>query len=664
MASIAEIRAKYPQYGDMSDQQIADALHAKFYGDMPRAEFDAKIGLTAEAPPLMTPGSKEYAQWAMEQARAGKKLPQVSQHTQFEEPKFNDLGGKFMAGFTSAVDAVPFAGPALLDMAQKGRAAVQGVPLEDVQAETAKARADNPITSGIGTVTGAVAPFLPLGGLPVIGRALGMTGGLLSRTLFGGGSGAVIAAGDTLARGGSMEDAVKNGAIGFGVGTIAPTLLAGGGKAWNALTGKTASKAATNVGRAMKDDAIDPASIPSRLSQLGPDAMLMDLGPNLQAQAGALAAVPGSGQKVVREAITSRAAPKTKSARVAGDVNATIGQGPELDVLKQQTVAAQKAAADPLYDAVRDVPLPVSGNFAFVLRTPMGQQAFRDAAIMAANDGKQVNGLTVGLVDYAKRALDDIARVAARAGKNTEAGQASDLARILRNEADKTVPGYKDAREAFAGPAAVMEAIDNGTQIFAKDMSPGQLGRMLKDMSTSEKDGYLQGVRAAVESQMGNAVNDALSLRNMFRKGWNEDKLRLALGDDIADDLLKRIDREVIYGKTANAVEGNSETARRTASMGEVDPAKRDVSQVNAIGLVLSAVNKARQTLAGAGQKKVNDQMAELLSGKGGDAVARQLKNGMRPVLPGLIAPGGAAGVLAVPEKRKPIEITIGTRGL
>lgn len=44
MASLAEIRAKYPQYGDMSDGQLADALHRKFYADMPRGEFDAKVG--------------------------------------------------------------------------------------------------------------------------------------------------------------------------------------------------------------------------------------------------------------------------------------------------------------------------------------------------------------------------------------------------------------------------------------------------------------------------------------------------------------------------------------------------------------------------------------------------------------------------------------------
>lgn len=44
MPSIQEVRQKYPQYSDMSDQQLSDALHAKFYNDMPREQFDAKVG--------------------------------------------------------------------------------------------------------------------------------------------------------------------------------------------------------------------------------------------------------------------------------------------------------------------------------------------------------------------------------------------------------------------------------------------------------------------------------------------------------------------------------------------------------------------------------------------------------------------------------------------
>lgn len=50
MATIAEIRQKYPQYGDLSDAQLADKLYSKFYSDMPREEFNQKIGLSVAAP--------------------------------------------------------------------------------------------------------------------------------------------------------------------------------------------------------------------------------------------------------------------------------------------------------------------------------------------------------------------------------------------------------------------------------------------------------------------------------------------------------------------------------------------------------------------------------------------------------------------------------------
>lgn len=48
MPTIKEVRAQYPQYDDMSDQQLADALHSKFYSDMPKADFLSKLGM-AEA---------------------------------------------------------------------------------------------------------------------------------------------------------------------------------------------------------------------------------------------------------------------------------------------------------------------------------------------------------------------------------------------------------------------------------------------------------------------------------------------------------------------------------------------------------------------------------------------------------------------------------------
>ncbi|MBC6444628.1 MAG: hypothetical protein GDA50_04240 [Alphaproteobacteria bacterium GM202ARS2] len=51
MTTLQEFRTKYPQYDDVSDNDLAGMLHQKFYSDMPRDQFDARLGGAA----LMVP---------------------------------------------------------------------------------------------------------------------------------------------------------------------------------------------------------------------------------------------------------------------------------------------------------------------------------------------------------------------------------------------------------------------------------------------------------------------------------------------------------------------------------------------------------------------------------------------------------------------------------
>ena len=53
MASLAEVRSQYPQYNDMPDMALTDALHQKFYADIPKDQFYKQIGLTAT--PMVAP---------------------------------------------------------------------------------------------------------------------------------------------------------------------------------------------------------------------------------------------------------------------------------------------------------------------------------------------------------------------------------------------------------------------------------------------------------------------------------------------------------------------------------------------------------------------------------------------------------------------------------
>src|SRR5688572_6178685 len=78
--NISEVRAKYPQYKDLSDEQLAKGLHQKFYSDMPYDQFATKIGLKVDAPaPEVTAGGVA--------AEAGKGLVRGASDTALMIPK-------------------------------------------------------------------------------------------------------------------------------------------------------------------------------------------------------------------------------------------------------------------------------------------------------------------------------------------------------------------------------------------------------------------------------------------------------------------------------------------------------------------------------------------------------------------------------------------------
>jgi len=47
MPTFAEVRSQYPQYEDLTDQQLAEGLHRKYYSDIPFEEFASKVGYAA-----------------------------------------------------------------------------------------------------------------------------------------------------------------------------------------------------------------------------------------------------------------------------------------------------------------------------------------------------------------------------------------------------------------------------------------------------------------------------------------------------------------------------------------------------------------------------------------------------------------------------------------
>ena len=636
----------------------------------------------AAAPEGLKPGSKEYAQWAMEQARAGKELPLVTSNTEsaatapgtetllpVQEDKWNTLGDKVTTAAGAYMEGAPIIGPAWLEGATQLKSMVSGVPVEDLKAEYAKLKQDNPLTAGTANVAGAVIPLIATGGTAAGGRLLGVTGSLPSRIVAGAGSGALISGADTLARGGDAQDAVNNALIGGFLGGGLPAAGAALKAGWQGLKGPNAAQVVSN---ALIADGVAPSEVNRLLREVGPDALMADLGPNMQNLAGGIAAVPGAGQKIVKNALTARGA--AAGDRITADIVENLGTGEGLKKATDDLINQQRTVAGPIYNAVRDVKIPMAGDVQSVLKTPMGQKAFRDAATLMANDGVKVDGLTVGLVDYAKRALDDIADVAARKGENNIARQARNLANQLKAGADAAEPRYAQAREAFAGPASVLDAIDRGKEVFTKKMTPADLKSELAGMTASEREGVLLGAQSYFDNLLGNAKNDARAVADAFKSDYAKEKLALLVGPDAAENIAKAIEREAKFAQTSHIAAGNSLTAAREESKKLVSPELAQLGGGNQTlyGTIAALFTKARNALTASYREGQNVKVANMLMGGEfapivEEAVARATSKNA------LLAPGGVAlvdknrqdvnanmlGVTPFVKWKRPVEITV-----
>jgi hypothetical protein len=204
MANIQEIRDKYPQYNDMSDMELADAMHSKHYSDMPKDQFYSKIGLSSkdnnsnESHPLMNflKGIRNY------EANLGLGLAQgagdvAASIGNFPADIYEELGGRHLRHF----------------------------PHPDLRKHYYEGNAGK-ISSTLGELLGGAA--VPGGGaykaVKLAGAIKGIPG-VIARIGAGTTSGAL--GGAAASEGNRGEGAAIGGALG-GLGSTIPSILKGG----------------------------------------------------------------------------------------------------------------------------------------------------------------------------------------------------------------------------------------------------------------------------------------------------------------------------------------------------------------------------------------------------------------------------------------------------
>jgi hypothetical protein len=284
MATLAEIRQQYPQYQDMPDAVLADKLHQKFYSDMPRAEFDAKIGLAPAPAPdatsLDTPWGPGTGSLTAYDPSQRDRLSVAAQNAGLpREAASSILGSSGLGPEIHGTKSQPIPGMGLIDMTGLGiplsineaqRSAnsgeVTGNPLDTLATMDIPGTVLNSLSMipGAKMVTGITSKALPEA--VEAGRRLGISvpravssDSILAQragqatSKFPAGSTQLVKANEKTVEG--LADTVENAAKTYGKGTIVDTASAGQ-TARKALTTTIEDTTTAKVTKAY--DAVDP----------------------------------------------------------------------------------------------------------------------------------------------------------------------------------------------------------------------------------------------------------------------------------------------------------------------------------------------------------------------------------------------------------------------
>lgn len=369
------------------------------------------------------------------------------------------------------------------------------------------------------------------------------------------------------------------------------------------------------------------------LSRLTDEAALVDVPGPMRATGQGLAAMRGEGGTVLERFVNDRA--EGAGARIQADVDTHIGPANAAFNERRALATERTSTLGPQYDAA----LAASNRIEI---GPTITQ-LQSAAAQAGPDTSALINRTLrhleermdedGLVDAATLhwARSDLSGALRSPGPTQGNALALDALRQIDGILDTNVPGYAAARTDYANNRAMERAIEQGEQMLRGGrytaMSPDEFRVAFERLSDAERDALRMGLRRDIDGLMGTARNDAAAAWGDFNRGWNQEKLRIALGDTVADDLIRRMRSEQVFSQTRGDLVAGSQTELRRGAREALDPQYAPPEQgarPGPIGRLRNTVNDAGNAVIDAllyGNRNANRnlQLGQMLSATGPD---------------------------------------------
>ena len=600
MPTLADVRTKYPQYKDVPDAKLADALHDKFYSHVPLEKFHQAIGYDpaaeAEEKSLKGQGWATPLEMGLTYGQGPDIDATVNAAVTGEENLVRRLTGR----------PIPYtAGEAFSATGRGERKAYE------------EFREQHPyITAAEEVGSGLVSPVTKLAGLlaaPAEGSTFLMN--VLRGGAVGGGFGAAVgegtAGGNVNQRvGGAIPGAALGTLLGGGLTAAGPPLTElglvkansmlrrMGRRGWASLerpardvvatTNEPATKKAVELlaHKLLTDTLGKHAPTPGEMLEQAAQSptkemTLLDVtrpGSRTRGFAGSLVRSPkGPGGGELATFLGDRS--KGQGPRLEADIQRHIGAGSSRQTIKA-LMEQQKAAANVTYgDAFEANPVIRSSVVDQLVRdskyAPLWRIAQQEARSEVAGTDKPIpDKYSLRTLDKFKQLLFEKGRAESNAwtrGTDTMGrakARATNAARVrLINELDTLdrSPGglYAKGRNTFAGDAASIDAIEFGRDDALK-MSAEEIKEKLQNMTEGERDLARLGLAETLRNRevrglkvgANTAANIALkpALQDQLRPVFSSPReFQAFLNDALAEDTMFNVDKEITRGSATAA---------------------------------------------------------------------------------------------------------------
>jgi hypothetical protein len=476
---------------------------------------------------------------------------------------------------------------------------------------------------------------LPVGGplAKLLPAGAGMVGQMLAAGGVGAVSGAANALGDSEAKDaiGLAQDAGKGAGLGLAMGGMGVPLVRGVGAAGSALgsalgdSGVALQYARQKVAEAFARDQRTTQQAAARMDRLGPEATVADTGgQNTRQLLDTLATLPGRTKNEVETVIRNRQAGRADRMIDAAESASGTG-GLRMSTEMGDWMAQREAAAGPLYERVTKMVVQPNASLTNMIgrAEQLGATQFGQKMAIARNQPWTLD--TTGNQPYSMRDLDNlkkgmdqlISKETKPDGKLTPLGASyDDLRRDLIKKLDQSTMGqYKAARDAFAGPSALMDAATAGRMALTKD--DATIKTMQAGMSRSEKDAFALGAFEALRAKLGARAGQT-QMMELWREQGMQEKLKAIFGTERAyREFAASVSKERQL-KQLETVGRGSQTAARMYGAGDLDmPAIQaagqmvgNASAMNVPGVLQSGANLWNRVKL---PEPARDQMGQIL---------------------------------------------------